>query len=196
MTLPAHAIITVAELISRSHVPSGVLTTEFEELIGYVSQGLITACNRDYFITPSAVATELCDGDGTGVLRLRNWPVTATGLVVYSATQSETIGASHILTLNSNHKVNLLTGEVRRIDGAVFPAGFQNVQAIYKGGWAIASIPGGLKLAAIDWCIECFGRKDTGVTQEQRPEGQAGYIDAPMSKRVRALIQPYVNMTL
>jgi len=144
--------------------------------------------------------TELHDGDGTGNLFLRTFPVVEIDSVTVTDAdgQSETYDGDSLV-------VNERTGELRFAPDAArlrFPAGFQNVVVAYTAGFD--PIPADVQEAAVQLCcwLAASLAKDPTASSERLGDYQVSYaaggtqLDGQdgLPAAVRQLLAPYRAM--
>lgn len=86
--------------------------------------------------------TEYYNGDGTQLLYLSSWPITASAIYVDN---DHDFGAETAITYDS-----LVDNELYYASG--FPVGVKNVKAVYTAGWADGSVPADLRNACLIMC--------------------------------------------
>ncbi len=101
----------------------------------YTRRGLLSRTNTEYY-----------DGDGGNVLFLDNYPVTAmTTLHI----DPDRVYGSTSLIASTDYVLYSDKGKIV-IPYQIFPEAPQSVKVVYVAGYALATLPGDLKIAALD----------------------------------------------
>jgi uncharacterized phiE125 gp8 family phage protein len=139
----------------------------------------------------SRTNTEYYDGDGTGTLILRQYPVTSITNIyddVDRAFGSNTIIPAADIVLNQEN------GIVRLFNGSVaFTPGMLNVKAVYVAGYATP--PESLKEAVLV-CVGNFYRRQYadqkfGIVSESTGDRTTSYANEDFPARAKSLLNPY-----
>jgi len=144
MAVAANALLTLVEF--NGFIDNAVGETSKDTLntkcIDAASQDIETECGR-MFITPSAAIQEIFSGNGTYSQYLKNRPIVAASLTDISYRIGQTWTT---ITSSWNYTTDLTAGRVYFTDGNLWTPGDDNWRVTYKYGWAVASVPGDLKM--------------------------------------------------
>lgn len=134
----------------------------------------------------SAAYTEQQDGDGTSLLTLKQYPVTAVTSIhddtlrVFGA--DRLIAAADYVTYGDRGQVKL--------DGLVFTIGLQNVKAIYTAGYA--TVPPELVQALCELVADRFRNKENqGVKSLTIGAYSVAYTDEEIPTEIKAVLDVY-----
>ena len=166
-------------------------------LISAASNLVIKHCRRDFVST--VYTDEVYDGDGTYVLLLRQFPVTALTSVktVESDGNEETC-------LTAQFRVDYDIGEIRHIPECTcaytyFPAGYRNIKVSYTAGFAV--VPEDVQEATAQTIAWLYANASIAANMESWKLGDAAAkykletADMPLlPASVRALLGPYRNV--
>lgn len=100
------------------------------------------------------------DGSGANMLILPRFPVTAIGALVVS--DDRTDSDPETLVQNADYVFNSDDGIVRRIDGYVFPFGYQNIKVTYTHGRA--TVGSDARLVALQVATRIY---DVGMVESE-----------------------------
>ena len=192
----------MADLITAARaafVPSlaGIAAPYLASLITAASNMVERYCKREF--TQVLHTDELHDGDGTGVLWLKNFPVSA--LTSIKTVESD---GTEETCLGAQFRVNLLTGEVRAIPECTcvycyFPSGYRNIKATYTAGWAI--IPEDIQEAVAQTVAWLYAKASSAATEAGWKLGVAARTyfkessgDPMLPASVRQLLAFYRNI--
>ncbi len=123
----------VARTLTRSGITyadlgladEAALTSLAADLIEQASETVDLYCGRDFALHEDVA--ERLDGTGHRRLRLRGHPIVAVASVAVG-------GVS--LTEDLEYEVDVGSGILERVDGAVWPPGLRNVSIVYSYGYA------------------------------------------------------------
>lgn len=177
-------------------------------LVDAVSMEVRRMCDRDLTNGfESASRTERYDGTGEQTIQLVEWPVSSiTSVKVYTA------GGSYDTLDADTYRVNGDSGLLSRIDPVLarfptdafgtiestfsvqpwFPAGFDNIEVVYTGGYA--TIPADLKMACYRLTDLAYAARGRNFGLQSESLGGYSYtnMDPEKTKSIKAeIIQAY-----
>ncbi|KKN70768.1 hypothetical protein LCGC14_0427630 [marine sediment metagenome] len=158
------------------------------DLIARATDRIEEECDRKLI---SATFTELIDGGHDPLIRLSNPPI-ASITSLHEDTDQTFDGTTLIAAADYIFDRDNSGGFVRKKANVNFAEGFQNVQAIYVGGFA--TIPAALEQAAMTLVCWWFSnRYKIGVSSASLRETQSTRLPMPSTTPdLRALIRPWL----
>lgn len=181
----AVALVTLEEVRQWMKVEPGDTDAILTQLANAVSADCARYCAREFL--EQVHTDELYDGDGTPVLRLRQYPVSAVAsLVSDTGGVALTEGPDKDFVWYQNGLVKLIWG--------YFPRGLQNVTVTYTAGYQQTALPYDLKMAvlqAVEFAWNTQDKRRAGITSITTADGITTYTEQPYPASVTAIWNRY-----
>jgi len=182
-------LITLEDL--KNHI--GLDSNDDDEIIAtYISAVGDVLKNHIGRVIEEETVTEYFDGDDiTDKIFLSNYPLTA-----FTSFQYRT-GTYAVPVWNNFNTEDYQTD----LDGGVIYTdnmynGVRNIKVVYKAGYAAASIPSALKLAALKLVAKVYNKKRSDGFSHEEAGGAAIDWDKFLSDDIKALISPYCKINI
>lgn len=164
-----------------------------KDIINSISQAIRDYCGHSI---EEETLTEYYDGHGERLLILNNYPiVSVTSVTRYKDDTART----QVVVASGEYRIDSVSGElimdpINYVDSAVWVKGELNYKIVFKSGYATANIPESLKHACEVWVSIAFQKslqKLNAVSSTSIGDQEITYVDDPIPKSVKALLDPY-----
>jgi hypothetical protein len=182
-------------LTTRANVKTALMITATDDdgridaLLAQVTDFFHVYARRNFL---SATLTQFYNGNGSRVLNLRRYPVSAVTSVHENLDEPRVYGASDLLVANTDYDFNSANGILYRF-GGTWPSGWKTVKVVYTGGYA--TIPGDLERAAIEVIaakMEKGRTRSYHVTAESHQDGSvSGIVANDLTPSARRVLERY-----
>lgn len=187
----ANALVTVDEAKTYLKISAVTEDSVIENLVNRASTWANDYTGR---LLKSRVNTEYYDGDGTGTLQLKQYPVTT--LTSLYDDPARAFGAGTAINVTNDVILNGDTGTITLFNAAVaFNVGTMNVKAVYTAGYV--TVPESLKEAVLLYIGSAYRREYVdqrfGITSETVGDRTTTYATADVPPKARILLDKYVS---
>lgn len=192
--MAAQDLVTLPEVLAHltlSAEPAGGI---LPAMITEASEAIVEHCKRELL---SATYTELVDG-GRERLRLKNRPVTSiTSITDHSVAVAdrvaETVATYRLEREGASGLVILVDEDLGTPTLAYWGGGKQRWEVVYVAGWALADMPGPVKMATKMLVATWFENRTPGVHAEKLGDWSA-QREKGLPTEIARLLSPFVRV--
>jgi hypothetical protein len=194
------ALIALAD--AKTFLKIATLTTSEDaivsDLINECSVWINSYCNRKFI--NAAELTEYYDGDGTGILHVRQWPIVSITSLYSDYSRAWTSDTA--IDVSADVQVDTESGSLTLWNNqTVFPRGTGNIRLIYRAGYTYNStVPYDLQLACrkqVAWkYFQDYSQRRYGVSSESQGDRTVNYTNDPRLPDVTQILNRYRRISI
>lgn len=191
------ALDTVNQLVSLSDAKEFLKITAASEdavITSMVNRASHWANSYTQRLLLSRENTDYYDGDGTGVLTLNQYPVTALSNLYDDPLR--VFGAGTAISVSDDVVIEGAYGIIRLWNNTqAFLKGILNVKVVYTAGYALASVPEPIKEAVLLYIAHSYRRghidQRFGVVSETIGDRTTSYSSDDIPQKAKTLLNPF-----
>ena len=181
MSLIATALTSLEDVKAFLQLRASKDNTELETLINVVSTHVVTYTRRN--IIEATYTDEAHDGDNTPFVLVDEYPINSVASIV---THKD---ATPLTVLGTDFAFDAKAGEIKLINGQVFPRSYREALITYVAGFLLANVPLDLVhsvIKAVAFLYQEQTKKSYNVTRQEFAQegGAAEYIEQLYPKLV------------
>lgn len=186
------ALVSSADVATYLKISGSGENTILAFLINEVSQ-MCNAYAGRYLLSKQHI--EYYDGDGEGVLLLRNYPIISVDSL-YNADATRTFDSTSLISVSANVIVRAQEGSIELWNNeSIFLSGRANVKVTYTAGWTLATVPYDLQLAVKKWVAQQYKQYQNqrhDVQAETIGDATKTYLTKEMPIDVERILKQYI----
>lgn len=189
MAAQSYSFVSVADMKSMLDISESTWDSILEDLIDQCTKFIMNFCGGRTFLGTGSDATEYYDGTDQNKLFLKNFPIISVTSISYRSGGTYATPTWTAFDADNDY----IRDDVK---GIIFfgpmPRGRQNIQVVYKAGYAdAASVPDDLHLAVRKLVAKEFGRRKSQGALNESLGGASIQWNEKMDDGVKDILDSY-----